>query len=274
MTILIETAQLVKEKLQGDLDGLAVERAVVGIFFTGVKLTNGAAGVCFTPTGELPEAVCCPSSAGKSFDPVKIKGIEVNSVLSALESTEPIKTATAIATLNALCATCWEQGSRGQYTMREGLDAQGVVRMPEGASVAVVGALVPALKALKMRGGKWWVIEKDMRRLKEDEKRHFVPADRSDEVVSEADVLIITGATLVNHTLEPILGSAREGAEIAVIGPTASLFPERLFERGVRVVGGVWVRKPDALLDVLAAGGSGYHFLDSLATRIVMEKEA
>ena len=273
MTILIETAQLVKEKLQGDLDGLAVERAVVGIFFTGVKLTNGAAGVCFTPTGELPEAVCCPSSAGRSFDPVKIKGIGVNSVLSALESTEPIKTATAIATLNALCATCWGQGSMGQYTMREGLDAQGVVRMPDGASVAVVGALLPALKTLKMRGGKWWVIEKDMRRLKEDERRHFVPADRSDEVVPEADVLIITGATLVNHTLEPILGSAREGAEIAVIGPTASLFPERLFERGVRVVGGVWVKKPDALLDVLSAGGSGYHFLDSLATRIVMEKE-
>jgi len=273
VTILIETAQLVKETLQGDLNGLAVERAVVGIFFTGVKLTNGAAGVCFTPTGELPEAVCCPSSAGRSFDPVKIKGIEVNSVLSALESTEPIKTATAIATLNALCATCWGKGLMGQYTMREGLDAQGVVRMPDGASVAVVGAIVPTLKTLKMRGGKWWVIEKDMRRLKDDERRHFVPAHRSDEVVPQADVLIITGATLVNHTLEPILASAREGAEIAVIGPTASLFPERLFERGVRVVGGVWVKRPDALLDVLAAGGSGYHFLDSLATRIVMEKE-
>ena len=106
MTILIETAQLVKETLQGDLNGLAVERAVVGIFFTGVKLTNGAAGVCFTPTGELPEAVCCPSSAGRSFDPVKIKGIEVNSVLSALESTEPIKTAGAYDI--AVCPSLYE----------------------------------------------------------------------------------------------------------------------------------------------------------------------
>ncbi len=70
MTILSETAQLVKETLGKDLYGLAVERAVVGIFFTGVKLTNGAAGVCFTPVGELPEAVCCPSSAGRSFDPL------------------------------------------------------------------------------------------------------------------------------------------------------------------------------------------------------------
>ena len=69
------------------------------------------------------------------------------------------------------------------------------------------------------------------------------------------------------------MAAAREEAEIAVIGPTASLLPEPLFERGVRVVGGVWVKRPDELLEVLAAGGSGYHFLDSLATRIVMEKE-
>jgi uncharacterized protein (DUF4213/DUF364 family) len=86
-------------------------------------------------------------------------------------------------------------------------------------------------------------------------------------------VLIVTGVTLVNHTLEEILKVARQDAEIAVIGPTASMLPDALFARGVRVVGGVWVKKPDELLDVLAAGGSGYHFFDNLAPRIVIEKE-
>ena len=61
-------------------------------------------------------------------------------------------------------------------------------------------------------------------------------------------------------------------SEIAVIGPTASMLPDALFERGVRVVGGVWVKKPNELLDVLAAGGSGYHFFDNLAPRIVIER--
>jgi uncharacterized protein (DUF4213/DUF364 family) len=55
---------------------------------------------------------------------------------------------------------------------------------------------------------------------------------------SHADVLIITGVTLVNHTLQPILAAARPDAEIAVIGPTASLLPDALFARGVRVVRG------------------------------------
>ncbi len=77
----------------------------------------------------------------------------------------------------------------------------------------------------------------------------------------------------MNHTLEKILKVARKDAEIAVIGPTASMLPDALFARGVRVVGGVWVKKPDELLDVLAAGGSGYHFFDNLAPRIVIERE-
>ncbi len=96
----------------------------------------------------------------------------------------------------------------------------------------------------------------------------------SPEIIAKADVLIITGVTLLNHTLEEILQAAGPHAEIAVIGPTASLLPEALFQRGVRVVGGVWVQKPDELLDVLAAGGSGYHFFDDLAARIVIENKA
>ena len=84
-------------------------------------------------------------------------------------------------------------------------------------------------------------------------------------------------AELVTHRLrispEDILKVTRQDAEIAVIGPTASMLPDALFARGVRVVGGVWVKKPDELLDVLAAGGSGYHFFDKLAPRIVIEKE-
>lgn len=183
-----------------------------------------------------------------------------------------MKTAVAIATLNALSATCWAQGLKEPYEIRRNMDAQDAVRMPKESSVAVVGALVPALRELKRRGGTWWVIEKDPRTLKGDETAHFVSTEKSAEIIGQADTLIITGATLVTHTLEKILQDAGPNTEIAVMGPTAGFLPEPLFQRGVRVVGGVWVKKPDQLLDVLAAGGSGYHFFDNLADRIVIEK--
>jgi uncharacterized protein (DUF4213/DUF364 family) len=274
MAILQETAQLVRQKLSSDFEKLTVDRVAVGLFFTGAKLSNGAGGVSYTPVKDIPQAVCCPSSAGRIFDPVKINGMKAADVLAALSSDEPIKAAIAIATLNALSAICWERGLTDNYRIQMNTDAVDAVRMPAERSVAVIGAFVPVLRKLKARGGRWWVIEQDPQTLKSDEMDHFIPAERSDETIAAADVLIITGVTLVNHTLEPILKAARPDAEIAVVGPTASMLPEALFKRGARVVGGVWVKKPDELLDVLAAGGSGYHFFDRLAPRIVIEKPA
>jgi uncharacterized protein (DUF4213/DUF364 family) len=272
MAILDEAAQLAKQKLGDDFHVLTIERSVVGLFFTGVKLSNGAGGVCFTPIKEIPEAVCCPSSAGRIFDPAKIPGMKAVNALSALSSPEPMKVAVAIATLNALSSTCWSQGGKERYNMKINMDAFEAVQLPDDSSVAVIGAIVPVLRLLKRRGGPWWILEQDPKTLREDELPHYVPEESSEEVLAKADVLIITGVTLVNHTLENILESARPDAEIAVMGPTASMLPDPMFERGVRVVGGVWVRKPDELLDVLASGGSGYHFLDRLADKIVLEE--
>ncbi len=272
MAILDEAAQLVKQKLGRVYDDLTIERSVIGLFFTGVQLSNGAGGVSFTPIKEIPEAVCCPSSAGRIFDPAKIPGMKVVNALSALSSPEPMKVAVAIATLNALSSICWSQEGTARYNMTMNMDALEAVRLPDDSAVAVIGAIVPVLRLLKRRGGTWWIIEQDPKTLREDEWPHYVPEERSSEVLAKADVLIITGVTLVNHTLENILEYARPGAEIALMGPTASMLPEPMFERGVRVVGGVWVKKPDELLDVLASGGSGYHFLDRLADRIVIEK--
>ena len=92
MTILQETAEIARETLGRRTESLRIERVVVGLFFTGVKLSNSAAGMSYTPVKEIPQAVCCPSSAGRTFDPVRLKGKAAEEILSALTSPEPIKT--------------------------------------------------------------------------------------------------------------------------------------------------------------------------------------
>jgi len=273
MTILNETARRVQDMLASEYDTITIERVMIGVFFTGVKLSNGAGGVSYTPVKDIPQAVCCPSSAGRIFDPFKINGMKVAEVLAGLTSKEPVKVSVAIATLNALSAYCWDQRLPNNYRIQVGADALDAVRMPDESTIAVIGAFVPILRKLKALEGKWWVIEQDPKTLKSDERKHFIPSDQSEKTIAAADVLIVTGVTLVNHTLENILKLARRDAEIAVIGPTASMLPDALFARGVRVVGGVLVKKPDELLDVLASGGSGYHFFDNIAPRIFIEKE-
>ncbi len=149
MTILQSTAQLVKQKLGAEFEKLTIDRLAVGLFFSGVKLSNGAGGVSYTPVKAIPQAVCCPSSAGRIFDPLKINGMPAAEVLTALPSKEPIKTAIAIATLNALSAICWERGLTDNYRIQINTDAVDVVRMPAESSVAVIGSLCPHLEEIK-----------------------------------------------------------------------------------------------------------------------------
>jgi uncharacterized protein len=108
-----------------------------------VKLSNGEGGVCFTPIKDIPQAVCCPGSAGRILDPRKIRGMGVEEVLSALYPPEPIKVAVAIATMNGLSTTCLSQGWKAHYHIRTKTDALDMVSMPEASRVVAVGAIVP-----------------------------------------------------------------------------------------------------------------------------------
>src|SRR5205085_11073164 len=58
--ILNETIACVTDILGRELDAIVVERAVIGLYFAGVKLTGGVAGTCATPRDAAPGDICCP----------------------------------------------------------------------------------------------------------------------------------------------------------------------------------------------------------------------
>lgn len=87
-------------------------------------------------------------------------------------------------------------------------------------------------------------------------------------------MLVITGTTLLNNTLEPLLATAKPGGAIVVVGPTASMLPDAFFRRGVTMLGGDIVTDPDVLLDTIAEGGSGYHFFGKSAEKTNIFRES
>lgn len=272
--ILKETVAELRSQLWSQFADLTVERVVIGIFFTGVKLSNGSGGLCFTPIKEIPQAVCCPSSLRALPWSGKFRGRPVTDFLDALFDASPVKRAIGIAIVNALSASCWEQDPPKDYTIEHGSDALETIEIPDDANVAVIGALVPILLRLKKRGKPFSVIEMDPRTLKADEMPFWVPVERTAEVVPKADLLVITGTSLLFHSLEPILAWAKPGAEIVIVGPTASMLPGAFFRRGVTVLGGDFVSRPDDLLDILSEGGSGYHFFGKSADWIIIRNES
>lgn len=47
-TILRRTIAIVRNNIGSALDGIVVDRAAIGLFFTGVKLSTGHVGACAT----------------------------------------------------------------------------------------------------------------------------------------------------------------------------------------------------------------------------------
>jgi uncharacterized protein (DUF4213/DUF364 family) len=272
--ILTETIAAVTDILGPELDRIAVERAVIGLFFTGVKLSTGHAGACATPIKTIPEAVCCPSSAMAMPFPGKLRGKPARDVLKEVSSDHGIRRGVGIAALNALAELCWERRPHPGVELRRNLDAFDANSFRPDDRTVVVGAFVPFLKELKRRKQPFLVLEKDPGTLKAEELPFYRPAETAREVVPQADVLLVTGTTLLNDTLEDLLSWARPEARVTLVGPTVGLLPDAFLARGADILGGVRITDPDGFLELLAEGGSGYHLFGRVAEKVVLQRRA
>jgi uncharacterized protein (DUF4213/DUF364 family) len=244
-TILGDTITVIGRILGSELDEITVERAVVGLFFTGVKLSNGTAGTSATQIKSIPEAVCCPSSAMAMPFPGKLRGRRAADLARESLSGHGIRRTVGIATVNALADCCWQRRPHPDVELRHGVDAFDATEIRHSDRVVVVGALVPFLKELKRRGQAFLVLEQDPATLKADELPFFRPAEQAAEILPNADVVLITGSTLVSNTLEHLLALTRPATRVTVVGPTVGMLPDAFLARGADVLGCVRITEPD-----------------------------
>ena len=269
--ILNETIDRVTDILGRELAGITVERAVVGLFFTGVKLSAGPAGTCATPRDAAPGDICCPISAHRvAFR--RLAGRPAAELMQDALSDNGLARAVGIATLNALADLCWQRRSHPDVDLLPNADAFEATGVHAGDQVVLVGAFIPFLKELKRRGLSYLVLERGTAMLKPEELPFYRPADQASEVVPAADVLLVTGSTLLTDTLEDLLALARPDARVTVVGPTVGMLPDAFLARGASILGSVRITEPDAFLDLIAEGGSAPHFLGGVAEKIVFAR--
>ena len=200
----------------------------------------------------------------------KLSGRSVKDYLDDLSHANILRKTLAIATLNALSACYWEENKDLDYKIEMDVDSFDVMKIPQGKKSVVIGALVPMLKKLIAADADFKVLEMDSCTLKGKELDHFAPSKDAGVYLPDADLDVITGVTILNDTLPDLLAMCKPGADILVTGPTAGMIPDAFFKRGVTVMGGILVTKPDELLDIISEGGSGYHFFGKSAERIVI----
>lgn len=231
----------------------------VGVFYTAVRLETGHTGVAFTPRG-LSDTVCCPRSAAEAPPAGRMRGQNAWQLAEFACSPVALRRAVGVATLNALSELAWAVRPPKGVRVEVGLDALDAAGVQPEDRVALVGAFVPFIKALKGNVRGLWIVDKLPEALKPDERAWWRPPEAAGEVLSQADVVLITGSALVEGGLDALLAAARGARRVVLAGPTAPPWPPTFFAAGVDVLGGIRVLDGEALLQIVGEGGSGYFF--------------
>jgi uncharacterized protein (DUF4213/DUF364 family) len=122
-----------------------------------------------------------------------------------------------------------------------------IARHGAGKNVALVGHF-PFAPRLQEAVGKLWVLELQP-------GPGDLPAGAAPDIVPQADVVAITGTTLINHTLEGLLALCRPEALVLVLGPSTPLSPI-LFDYGVHILSGIVVEDIEAVLRAVSQGAN------------------
>ena len=206
----------------------------VGPFWTVVK-TSAGTGMASTMAGEPHRHPRTPiTGAGSLWEASPLELTEL------LRSESPPEAAVGMAAVNALLGT--PEGRTEDGNAKEILNQRAAGRV-----AAIIGHF-PFVDALRRSCRELWVFERGCGRGPGDLGPEHVA-----EVLPHAEVVAISGTTLINHTLEDILPFIRPDAFTMMLGPSTPMAP-CLFELGFDVLCGTVVEKPELVLRAVEQG--------------------
>jgi uncharacterized protein (DUF4213/DUF364 family) len=155
-------------------------------------------------------------------------------------SKSPLEAAIGVAAFNALLdvdvANCVEVNAEDV-----------IIERGHEKRVAIVGHF-PFVERVRQTAAACWVLELDPR-------PGDVPAEQAGEVLPQADVVALTGTSLINHTFSDVLNLCRADAYVLLLGPSTPLSPV-FFDVGIRAISGTRVVDPACVLLAVEQGAT------------------
>ena len=268
--ILDETLEVIKLKYGERFNSVTIELLIAGIYFTAVRLSSGFSGLAYTMS---EPADCCSHNRSRGFGdftPGSFKGQKVAGLFAHPEPSFLVKNV-QLAVLNALSA---ELITKPGYRIIENQDPFDLLELGAQKKVCVVGAFLSYIKKTAESASTLQIVELNEEAVPDEYKSYLVPAGKSEDAIAGADIVIITGSTLANHTLDDLLKNISAKAQVILVGPTSSLLPDVLFRHGINLVGATRITDSEKMFQLVAEGASGYHLFKSCADKICLVNES
>ena len=127
-----------------------------------------------------------------------------------------------------------------------------VMEMALNKKITMVGKF-PRIDEIKELAKELWILEINPNLL--DPKNNIINESALEYTIPDSDIVIITGSTLINKTMERILELCKQAdAYTIVMGPSTPMC-DVLFDYGVDMLAGIEIISPDNILNVISQSG-------------------
>jgi len=255
MMILEKTVELVKQIYRyHKIIPPRVSKVVIGLGYTGVELEALAydpfLGLAYTMPGIIQNTDCSKIEFAGELTNKKI----FTELLQWSYGSVDLKKIIGIATLNAVSQHILEIINPYQEIKGDLID---FIKIKNRSRVTFIGNISSLVKQVSFLTKDITVVEENKKNL--DFGNNFKIKRNIDELNEKelnSDVLFCSGTTLINNSIEEILHVFKKTANyIVLIGPTASMIPDVLFDNGVDIVGGMKIFNTKATLKIIQEGG-------------------
>jgi hypothetical protein len=217
-------------------DDAPVRTLLVGAFWTAVVLD--------TDPPRCGLASTLHAEGGGPWPPLVPAGTlpldSARSLAEMLRSERILEASIGMAAFNALLQP--DEAGMTEANAEEEILARGT-----GRRVAIVGHF-PFVDRVREAAADCWVLERDP-------APGDLPASEAAEVLPRADVIALTGTSLLNHTFDDLLGLCRPESFVLLLGPSTPLSP-LLLQAGVDALSGTIVDDAERVLRSVGQGAT------------------
>ncbi len=201
-----------------------VIEAAVGLKYTyaiieDIENRSRYIGLSYTPTEDI------------THQPIELKRVDsitMSNLCNFVTSSNFISRAIALAILNAISSRFLKLSENALEK-----DILDVIDIRFKNRVAFIGYIEPLIRRIKSKVKDLIIFERNWLRRREAFPDTLIP-----RLLENAEVIIISGAALLNDSLDWVLHYAQRNFFKALVGATASVLPQPLFAAGIDCIGG------------------------------------
>ena len=219
--------------------------------FCAIELDDGAFGLSYILLGHTLDLLLAAHSSGRGN---ALAGADPMTLAQRLADGDEVERAVALAAINALTDSVWRRV--GYQPPPAGNSLGDVVLRPQD-HLGMIGFFPPLVRRIDEAGGRLTVVEMNAEMVARQQERFpnvHVTLDRL--ALTDCNTVVGTSTMLLNDSLDQMLAAAPKARRFAVIGPSAGLWPDAPFERGVTLLGGTQVVDGSSFTYAMAAGAS------------------